>query len=199
MNFSNNVDLKWFKNCLQNETLIKKLLLIKLIICDVDGALTDASVYVSQEKEEGRCFSVHDGFIMKYILTNNIKVAWVSGKDNLSAQIRSTHLHIPDNLCLTGVKDKALVIQSLQNNMQISKEQTLIFGDDFIDAHTKIKNVVAIFACPSNSPFYIQEIADIVIPKHGGNGAFRLLGDLLLFIHKKHFVQNVIEDIMIGH
>ncbi len=187
-------NLTWFKNCCNNTDLVDALMEIKLIICDVDGTLTDATVYTSADGEGGRYFSTQDGYITQPAIKAGIAIALVSGKSNGSTQQRGKMLGIPDELCIVGKgAEKMTVASALQQKFGITARQTLIFGDDFLDAQVKVNDVVSLYACPDNTPFYLQKSADIIIPVCGGAGAFRLLLDLMLFLHKKHFAQDLIE------
>jgi len=189
-------DLAWFKKSCFDEKLVQSLKKIKLIICDIDGTLTDGTVYTGQESEGGRCFSTQDGFITKPALQSGLHIALVSGKENLSTKIRGAILGIPEDMCIGGKgKEKITVIKELQGKTGTTIEQTLIFGDDFLDANTKFQGAaVGFYACPQNTPFYLQKIADLVVPAPGGTRAFRLLLDLILFLNKKHFAQELIEE-----
>jgi len=196
MNDDAKKDLAWFKDCLANKALVSSLKNIKLIIADVDGTLTDASIYITEEKEEGRCFSVQDGFVFKPALRSGLLIALMSGKDNQSTIIRGTSLGIPKDMCLVGINNKIEATKKLLHEKNISIEQTLIFGDDFLDADVKVKHGVKLFACPNNTPFYLQSVADIVTPKNGGNQAFRLLLDLILYVQGNHFAQEIIDRVV---
>ncbi len=187
-------DLVWFKKCCADKKLVSKLKKIKLIICDVDGTLTDATVYISQEGEGGRYFSVQDGYITKPALETGLKIALVSGKRNASTITRGMQLGIPEDMCIVGAnQEKLSIARELQEKTETTVAQTLIFGDDFLDANVKHNKGVGFYACPQNTPFYLQNIADLVIPAPGGTRAFRLLLDLMLFLNKKHFAQTLIE------
>ncbi|MFA5074671.1 MAG: hypothetical protein WC436_01055 [Candidatus Babeliales bacterium] len=183
----------WFKNCLENKNLISKIEKIKLIITDVDGALTDGYIYITPDRADtvSKKFSVQDGFAMSEALKNNlIRIAFLSGRNDVVTKIRAKMLGIPDDMCIIGSTNKPEKIKTLQKDYKISKEETLHFGDDFLDY--QVKDVVSIFACPDNTPFYIKHAADLLIPKKSNNNAFRLLLDLILYVQKKHFVQELI-------
>jgi len=196
MNDDAKKDLAWFKSCLANKALVASLKNIKLVIADVDGSLTDATIYVTEEKEEGRSFSVQDGYIVKPALRSGLLIALMSGKDNQSTFIRGTHLGIPRDMCLVGITNKIEATKTLLKEKNISFEQTLIFGDDFLDADVKVKNSSILYACPNNTPFYLQNIADIVLPKNGGNQALRILLDLILYVQGNHFAQEIIDHVV---
>lgn len=186
-------DRAWFNQCLTNQSLVEKLQKIKLIVTDIDGSLTDGNIAYTDEKELSRRFSILDGFGIAQAQKAGFVVAFISGKKHQSAHVRAEKLKIPEKLCFDGQEAKGDIIAKLQQEYDITDQEVLLFGDDYFDAivKTKLKNIV--FTCPLNAPFYFQTMADLVIPKNAGNHAFRLLLDLLLYIQKKHFAQELID------
>ncbi|MBU4269400.1 hypothetical protein KJ644_02060 [Candidatus Dependentiae bacterium] len=195
-------DKKWFLEVLNNNTLITKLKQIKIIITDIDGCLTDASLMLAESqylqdtdysKFKGKSFCVQDGFGISTAIKNNlIKIAFISGRTDEATKIRAKMLGIPDDLCFTGIdNNKIEKIKLIQNKYNISKEEILYFGDDLLDFQTV--DATGIMTCPANTLFYFQNQADLIIPRVGGNGAFRILLDLVLYVQNKHFAQEFID------
>lgn len=185
-------DKIWFKTIVANQTLVAKLQKIKLIVFDVDGTLTDASIYVDDHGEGGRIFNIQDGYAFRPIANAGITTALMSGKKNISTIERGKALGIPEELCIVGSLTKPAAIKILQERLSITAEQTLMMGDDHLDVQVIQAGTAALFACPENTPFYYHDTADLVIPRTGGNGAARLLLDLVLFVHNAHFSQDLI-------
>ena len=71
---------------------------IKLLICDIDGVLTDGSFIKSTSGEELRSFNALDGvgFVMLRLLDLNIKTAWITGRESLTTTQRAEELQIDD-------------------------------------------------------------------------------------------------------
>ena len=196
-------DKNWFAQCLSNKDLVKQLKNIKLVLTDIDGCLTNASIAIAEEIDAngnnstdniGKSFSSQDGFITSKITKNNLlSIAFLTGRVDKATQLRAKMVSIPDDMCYIGIcngkKDAVLDVLKKTN---INKEEALFFGDDFLDF--EIKSYVGFFACPQNTPFYFQECADLIMPKEGGNHAFRLLLDLILYIQGKHFAQDFIKQ-----
>lgn len=192
--FSN--DTAWFKQSLSNKPLVCKLKNITLVVCDIDGSLTDGTIYVSQTEECARGFSIVDGFIFKPARQAGIDIAFMTGKLNNSVLVRAKTLGVPEHLISQGISDKREATKKLLSSLSIADNAMLMFGDDVLDAQVKINDPDHLFACPADAPFYIQSIADIVIPRDGGRHAFRLLVDLILFIRGQHPMQSVIENVV---
>jgi len=185
---------EWFIASLANQKLVEKLKKIILIISDIDGSLTDGTVYYSDQDGIQKNFSIQDGFMMGKCNKKDMPhVALISGRSDKAAAKRAKILGIPDNLYYQGVdQNKSKSIEEIQNTLSVTREQTLLFGDDLLDLETK--DSIALFASPTNGLFYIAANADIVVPRPGGHGAFRLLLDLILYLQNKHIAQSIIEE-----
>ena len=195
-------DKNWFLESLKNKDLVNKLKKIKLIITDIDGALTDGQLYLFETNKtqlslvhttgKSKNFSVQDGFaIDQAIKKNHLKVAFLSGRNDETTNIRAKMLGISKEMCFTGIcENKIDKVKIIQNKAQATKEETLYFGDDFLDLETK--DASNLFSCPQNAPFYIQSEADTIVPRVAGNHVFRLLLDLVLYVQEKHFAQEFI-------
>ena len=71
---------------------------IKLLICDIDGVLTDGSFIKSTSGDELRSFNALDGvgFVTLRLLNLNIKTAWITGRESLTTTQRAEELQIDD-------------------------------------------------------------------------------------------------------
>jgi len=188
------VSKQWFSAQLSNTDLIKKLKNVKLIISDIDGALTDGTFMYTNDTVFARSFCIQEGSITKQAMKNGIQVAFLSGKNHNSAFVRAQELGIPDDLCYIGKEDKLTIIKKIQKNYGISSKQTLMYGDDTYDVGVKTQDSQLLLAIPANAPFYYTELADLVLPLSGGNNAFRLLMDLILYVQGNHFDQDLIKQ-----
>ncbi len=197
-----NTDKKWFLETLNNKNLVEKLKNIKIIITDIDGCLTNSNLMIADtrypndgdySKFIGKSFCVQDGFAITHCTKNNIlPIAFLTGRTDEATKIRAKMLKISEELCFTGIDQKKIEkIQAIQELKNIKKEETLYFGDDFLDFEAL--DAIGTMACPDNSLFYFQDKADLIVPRNGGNGAFRLLLDLVLYLQNKHFAQDFIK------
>ncbi len=187
------MEIKWFKEAVNNQLLVNKLKKIKLIISDVDGSLTDNLLYPHENTEETKGFSTQDGFAITQAIQLGLQIALLSGKNGKILQARADTLGIPKANQFWGVNNNKIeYVQKLQKNLNTTKEETLYFGDDTLDI--EVKDAISLFVCPLNAIFYIKPLSDIIIPKTGGYGAFRMLLDLTLYVQKKHFKQSLIDN-----
>ncbi len=185
-----NAELEWLTKSLSDRNLVTILKNITFVVTDVDGCLTNCCTYMAEDGNRAKGFNIQDGLGMTLLQKVNIKLALLSGRKSTATERRAKLLGIPENNCITGYDDKLQHLEKLMKVNGASKIQTLYFGDDLPDVN--IREHVGFFASPVNAPFYIQHAADLVVPRYGGDGAFRLLLDLLLYVQEKHPAQELI-------
>ena len=77
-----NNEKEWFNSQLKNENLISQIKKIKLVIADIDGALTDNKILISDSGDEYKSFSIQDGYAITKTPNADIHVAFLSGRNN---------------------------------------------------------------------------------------------------------------------
>lgn len=185
----------WFKSALENKNLCDALGTIRLIISDVDGCLTDNKMLLSQSIEGAKTFNFGDGMITRAAQEVGLHLALISSSRTTQAatQKRAKRIGIPDELCkIVPSEDKLKTAEKILGHLELDRSEVLTLGDDHIDL--ALKEVSILFATPHSSLFYIQDQSDIILPRAGGNGAFRLLLDLVLYIQDKHPLQSIIDE-----
>jgi YrbI family 3-deoxy-D-manno-octulosonate 8-phosphate phosphatase len=152
---------------------------LKLFIMDVDGVLTDAGMYYSQNGDELKKFSTYDGMAMEFLRDKGIKTAIITAETSKIVENRAKKIKI--DYVFQGVKDKLSVAKNLCNQEKISIENEVSYiGDDINDAD--LLDIVKYKACPSNAMKIVKEISGIdFLSKAGGNGAVREYVELLIF------------------
>ena len=149
---------------------------VKLVITDVDGVLTDGSLFYSGEGEIIKRFNVRDGLGIRLLQQIGIKVAIVSGRASPPLTRRMADLGI--NHFRTGVGDKAAACREILLELQIDARDAIFVGDDIID-------IVGFRACGlsaavADAPDYVRSAATIILNTKGGEGALRELADAIV-------------------
>ena len=113
-------------------TLRQRAARIKLFLCDVDGVLTDGSIFIGGEREFKR-FNIRDGLGLVLARRAGLKVGWVSARPSLATKLRAEELKI-DFLVQQGDSvSKTGAIEELLAREKISWNETCFVGDDIID------------------------------------------------------------------
>ncbi|MFC0323971.1 KdsC family phosphatase [Gallibacterium melopsittaci] len=154
----------------------EKLAKIKLVITDVDGVLTDGSLYYGENGEAFKVFNARDGLGTRMLLESGVQVAVLSGRDSLVLRKRIEDLGI--SLFLLGKLEKESACLSLIEQAGVTAEETLYIGDDSVDLPAFA--VCGVTATVAEAQAYIKEKVDFVTQSQGGKGAFREIVDLIL-------------------
>jgi len=146
------------------------------MLLDVDGVLTDNSIYLGDEGKETKKFNVSDGLGIYFAKKAGIKVAFVSGRTSKSVRIRGKELKVKE--LHLGIKDKLKVYQQLKRKLRLKDEEVLYIGDDLLDYEIFKKAGVPIGV--KNGDKRINRLALYVTKRRGGEGAVREVIDLIL-------------------
>ena len=169
---------------LQGEYLMKKYLLpspawsdIRLFLSDVDGVLTDAGMYYTENGDELKKFNTYDGMGFKLLQEKGIKVGIVTKEDRQLNRRRAEKLKLDYDF--HGVDHKLELVQNLCKELGITLQQVAYVGDDINDK--ELLKVVGLAACPSNAQKSIKSIPGIIqLASLGGTGAIRELVETFL-------------------
>jgi len=164
-----------------DQLLIKKANKIKLLICDVDGVLSNGKVYYSNQGDEIKSFSIKDGLGIKHLLSNDIQVAIITGRDSKIVTRRATELGI--TFIYQGKKVKSSAYQEILSKLSITPEQVAHVGDDLPDL--PLMQISGLGITVSDGHHFVKEHADWVTESKGGEGAVREIADLLLHAQNK--------------
>ena len=142
---------------------------INTFIFDVDGVLTDSSVFVTNEGEILRTMNIRDGYAMKAAVESGYNVCIISGGSNEGVRIRLRNLGITD--IYLGTPDKVQTFNEYTDVHQINPEHVLYMGDDIPDYH--VMKLVGLATCPQDASPEIKAISKYISHKNGGKGAAR--------------------------
>ena len=147
---------------------------VKLVIADVDGVLTDGSIYKAIDPAtladiEFKNFSIVDGAGLALARLLDFRVAIISGRPSLATDARVKELKIED--VYTGSLNKMTPYEDLKSKYSLNDEDIAFIGDDIIDLKL-MENVGAPIAV-ANAYHLIKDIAIYTTRLPGGQGAFR--------------------------
>lgn len=157
------------------EDLSRRLAKIRLAVFDVDGTLTDGRVVYAGAAEQ-QSFSVKDGYALARLKHADIAQVWITGRGCEATERRARELGVTE--LLLEVRDKTAALAEVQARLGLSKEETLVMGDDIPDL--EMRAGAALFAAPRDAAPEVVEHADILSICDGGAGAAREVCRLLL-------------------
>ena len=154
----------------------KRLKQVRLLVCDVDGVLTDGGLHYDESGRVVKRFDVRDGLAIRMLQRAGIEVAFLSGGRSGAIEQRARHLDIRH--CLVGVGDKLSALQDLLHQLGLEPQHTAFIGDDLNDL--TVRPAVGLLVSPANGARGLRRQADLVLRRNGGDGAVRELAERLL-------------------
>ena len=151
-----------------------KISQIKMIVFDVDGTLTDGGIYVMESGEEMKKFNVKDGMAIARLQKKGYIFGLISGSKGQGA-IRHRAQHLGIEHVYVGNRDKVAVLDEWLATLQLTPAQVLFMGDDLSDI--AVMQHCGLSACPADAAGAVQQVADRITEKAGGEGCFRELAD----------------------
>jgi YrbI family 3-deoxy-D-manno-octulosonate 8-phosphate phosphatase len=142
---------------------------IKLFAMDVDGVLTDAGMYYSENGDELKKFNTRDGKGIELLRNADIKTAIITSENTEIVKRRAQKLKI--DFVYQGVQNKLETVEQLCNQLQVSLCDVAYIGDDINDVPLLKK--VGFSACPKNAMRQNKDIAKYICLLNGGEGCVR--------------------------
>jgi 3-deoxy-D-manno-octulosonate 8-phosphate phosphatase (KDO 8-P phosphatase) len=153
-----------------------RLRAVKSLTFDVDGVLTDDSVFIGPGSTEFKRFHVSDGLAIALMRKRlKIKVAVVSGRHSEATTARAEELGIAP--CLQGAQNKRQAVDKVIKAHRVRREETVFVGNELLDL-AAFKAVGFRIAVADAVPELLQR-ADLVLQRRGGQGVARELFELL--------------------
>lgn len=153
--------------------------MIKYLIMDVDGTLTDGKIYMGPNGEAMKAFSIKDGYVINYILKPaGITPVIITARKSSIVQNRCDELGILE--VHQGSLDKLSTLKKIVGQDELSN--CAYFGDDIIDIRCMmpIKEAGGIVACPADAVREVKQLADYVCINKAGEGALREFSEWLI-------------------
>ena len=150
--------------------------LVRLVIFDVDGVLTDGRLFYCDDGTESKVFHTRDGHGIKSLLADGITVAVISGRQSESVTKRMRELGV--NLVFQGISDKLPTYESLLDQTQLKDAQVAYVGDDLPDL--PVMRRVGLPVAVADAHPQLLDIAAWRTRLPGGRGAAREVCDLIL-------------------
>ncbi|GAB4058625.1 phenylphosphate carboxylase subunit delta [Uliginosibacterium sediminicola] len=149
---------------------------LRLMAFDVDGVLTDGSLFFTPNGDEIKAFSSLDGHGLKMLAQAGIELAIITGRRSRMVELRAANLGITH--LFQGVEDKRAVMRALREQLGISRDASGYMGDDVVDLPILLDCGFA--ATVGDGHRFVREHVDFVASAGGGRGAVRELSDFIL-------------------
>jgi len=150
--------------------------LIKLLLLDVDGVLTDGRIILDNLGNELKAFHVRDGHGIKMAQRSGIKIGIITGRKSEVVNIRARELGIQE--VHQGVHEKIAVYDALLAKYGLQNEEVAYMGDDVVDLDIFSRAGLAVTVADADPA--VRPYVDMIMKTAGGRGAVREFINLLL-------------------
>ena len=152
---------------------------IKLFLSDVDGTLTDASMYYSESGEELKKFNTHDGKGFELLQKVGIKTGIITSENTKIVANRAAKLKVDYIFQGLEHQGKLAIAENLCRKEGVELANVAYIGDD-INCR-ELLEAVGYAACPSDALDAVKKIPNILcLSRAGGRGCVREFADLIM-------------------
>jgi 3-deoxy-D-manno-octulosonate 8-phosphate phosphatase (KDO 8-P phosphatase) len=162
---------------------LKTLEKITTFIFDVDGVLTNGSVFLLPGGEPIRVMNIKDGYALQLAVKRGYNIAIISGGKSEEVRKRFNNLGIQD--VFLGADDKLSAYKEYILTYNLSSEEILYMGDDIPDI--EVMQRVALPACPSDAATEIIQCSKYISALKGGEGCVRDIIEKVMKVQGKWF------------
>ena len=149
---------------------------VRLVCLDVDGVLTDGSLWYGSQGEALKRFHVRDGLGIRLLLFHGFQVAVISARRSELVQRRMEDLKVPH--WVVGRDDKNNALDELLQKVSLTPDQVAYVGDDLLDV--PVMRRVGLAVAVHDAHPHVLAAAHAVTTFPGGSGAVREVADLVL-------------------
>jgi len=149
---------------------------LRLAIFDVDGVLTDGTLFIGAQGEIAKPFNILDGHGLKMLQQAGIATAIISGRSSEAVAYRARELSIEH--VVQGSPDKVADFERLRTRLSLEAQACSFMGDDLPDLAVMQRCGLAVAV--ANAVDAVKGAAHLVTKASGGRGAVREFSDFVL-------------------
>ena len=149
---------------------------VRLAIFDVDGVMTDGTLYIGAHGEVFKAFNILDGHGLKMLQAAGVATAIISGRSSEAVMRRAQELAIAH--VVQGSVDKVADFERLLGRLGLEPSDCSYMGDDLPDLELMKRCGLAVAV--ANAVDAVKHAAHYVTSATGGRGAVREYCELVL-------------------
>jgi 3-deoxy-D-manno-octulosonate 8-phosphate phosphatase (KDO 8-P phosphatase) len=148
---------------------------VKLLVCDVDGVLTDGAVIYGSGTVELKVFSVKDGLATTLAGWSGLPVVWLTGRASEAVARRADELGVH---VYQSARDKGAGVRRVADEHAVPLSDIAYLGDDLNDLPAL--RLVGLPLAVADAAPEVAAIAHFVTSAPGGHGAVREVIEYIL-------------------
>lgn len=168
------------RTTVKSTRLLRALRRVKLFLCDVDGVLTNATVFIGHGTEFKE-FNIQDGLGLRLLQKQGVQVGWISARASVATKQRADELKI--DFLHHEAGSKVVAIETILAQTGFKWEEVCFVGDDVVDLGALKRAGVSVAV--ANAIREAKALADYVTQAEGGRGAVREVAELILKAQNK--------------
>jgi len=154
---------------MKDRLLKERCLRLKLILTDVDGVMTDGSIFIMPTGEEARVFNVKDGYGIVLAHAAGLETGIITGRASTAVMERARTLGM--SVVKQGSLDKVGLFEEILREKSLEAHEVAYIGDDYPDL--PVLQRVGLSAAPADAPLPLKEASFMIMQNPGGRGAVR--------------------------
>ena len=170
------------------EKILEKAKPIELVILDVDGVMTDGSLFMGDDGQEYKAFNSLDGHGLRMLQDSGTTVAIITGRKSKVVNHRMNDLGI--TTIYQGYRDKTPAYEALLKDTKLEHHQIAYVGDDVVDL--PVMSRVGFSIAVQNAHPFVKKHADWVTEASGGRGAVREICEM--FLSSRNLLDETLES-----
>jgi 3-deoxy-D-manno-octulosonate 8-phosphate phosphatase (KDO 8-P phosphatase) len=149
---------------------------VRMIVFDVDGVLTDGSLFYDNQGQEYKAFNSRDGHGIKMLRASGVETGIITGRTSQIVLHRARNLGIAH--IYQGADDKLEALQSLLQETSLTPQQIAYMGDDVVDL--PVINRCGLAITVPDAPDEVKARSHVITVAGAGRGAAREACELIM-------------------
>lgn len=162
---------------LPDATVLEQAGGVRLVLFDVDGVLTDGTVYAGGSGDPLQAFHIHDGKGLHMLREAGLEVGWITARGGQAVMRRAEELGIEH--VLRGRSQKGRSLLEIAELLGIPPQACAYTGDDIIDLPAMRHAGLGVAVADAHP--HVRDKADWITQHPGGRGAVREVSELILY------------------
>ena len=149
---------------------------VRMLVFDVDGVLTDGSLFYDNQGQEYKAFNSRDGHGIKMLRASGVETGIITGRTSQIVLHRARNLGIGQ--IYQGAEDKLEALHSLLRETGLAPEQIAYMGDDVV--YLPVLNRCGLAITVPDAPDEVKRRSQVITMTHAGRGAAREACELIM-------------------
>jgi YrbI family 3-deoxy-D-manno-octulosonate 8-phosphate phosphatase len=140
--------------------------MIKMVLLDIDGVMTDGKVLVNSQGEEYKTFCFKDFDAFSELRKRRLSIGAITGEQ--SPMVNYIKARVPWDYFYSGAKNKIVIMEEIRQKEKVALEEICYVGDGKYDI-TPLTSV-GLAICPNDAIDEVKKVCDVVLSRKGGEG-----------------------------